>query len=133
MSGVAPFVRHMLLCDDVRTNPVDPRKVVVYGLISEIRRVGDSPVWPLRHSFSGYVALTEGRGAGDGRIMVTLADTGRPTYIGRPHRIEFETDPLKTQGVIFRITSCSFSQPGFYWVEFRFNGQTIARQPLLIR
>ena len=133
MSAVAPFVRHMLLCDDVRTNPADPRKVIVYGLVNEIRSTATEPSWPVRHSFSVYLALTEGRGAGEGRIVVTAADSGRPTYTGHPHRIEFEADPLKVKGVIFRIVNCSFPQAGLYWVEFRFNDHSIARQPLLVR
>jgi hypothetical protein len=133
MSGVAPFVRHMLLCDDVRTNPADPRKVIVYGLVSEVRSMSADATWPLQHSFSIYLALTEGRGTGEARIVVTSADTGQPTYIGRPHRIEFDANPLKVKGVIFRIASCAFPQPGLYWVEFRFNDYTLARQPLLVR
>lgn len=88
---------------------------------------------PLQHSFSIYLALTEGRGTGEARIVVTSADTGQPTYIGRPHRIEFDANPLKVKGVIFRIASCAFPQPGLYWVEFRFNDYTLTRQPLLVR
>ena len=45
----------------------------------------------------------------------------------------FDPDPLKVQGVIFRIPSCSFPGTGLYWVEFHYNDKVIAREPLLVR
>jgi hypothetical protein len=123
----------MLLCDDVRPHPTNPRKVSVYGLINEIRAVGAEAAYPLTHSFSVYLALTAGRGTGEGQIVVASADTGGLVYVGGSHSIVFDPDPLKVKGVIFRITSCSFPQPGLYWVEFRYNGDVIARQPLQVR
>jgi hypothetical protein len=133
MSAVTPFVRHMLVCDDARPNPADPRKVVVYNLVSEIRATGGAAGYPLNHSFAVYIAVTEGRGTGEGRIAVTSADTGKECYLGQPHPIVFGNDPLKVYGLIFHITTCTFPQPGFYWVEMRYNGTAIAREPLLLR
>jgi len=133
MSSLVPFVRHMLLCDDVRRSPSDPRKVHVYGLFGDVRPTTSEAGYPLTVSFSIYLALTEGRGSGEGRIAISSADTGRLVYLGQPHRIEFGPDPLKVQGVIFRITSCSLPESGLYWVEFRYNNKTIAREPLRAR
>ena len=33
----------------------------------------------------------------------------------------------------FRILECFFPAPGLYWVEFRYRGKMVARQPLEIR
>ena|SRR2546421_10080877 len=132
MDSAAPFVRHMLLCEDVRASASRPRKVNVYGLLSAIRPTGDAAEYPIRHSFCVYLALTEGRGAGEGRIAVVSADTELEIYLGQSHTLTFGPDPLKVLGAVFRIASCSFARPGLYWVEFRYNGSTIARQPLLV-
>jgi hypothetical protein len=101
--------------------------------ITEVRPVGEEPAYPLQHSLSVYLALTGGRGSGEGRIVMVNADTGKETYTGQAHTIRFPSDPLKVIGVSFRITSCSFPEPGLYWVEFRYNDLMVARQPLLVR
>ena len=129
MTDVTPYVRHMLLCDDVRPNPSDPHKVIVYSLVSEIRSTVGITGYPLQHSFAVYLAVTEGRGTGEGQIVIASADNGNESYVGHPHTIVFGNDPLKVHGLIFRLTTCSFPQPGLYWVEFRYNNHTIARDP----
>ncbi len=133
MSDVVPFVRHMLLCDDVRTSPTNPRKVIVYGLVSEIRSPAGETAYPFHHSLSVYLALTGGRGRGEGQIVIVDGDTEETTYVGDKHIVAFGPDPLQVLGVVFRLPSCSFPQGGLYWVEFRYNNAGVARQPLLVR
>src|SRR5947209_979407 len=112
MSSVTPFVRHMLLCEDARPNPANPRKINVYSLITEIGPTAAGAGYPLRLTFSVYLALTGGRGCGGVQIAVLTADTGQPVYVGRRHTIRFGADPLRVKGVHIRITSCTFPGPG---------------------
>jgi hypothetical protein len=130
MNSVTPQVRHMLLCDDVRVSLNDPRKVNIYGLLSKIRPMAEGTGYPFRHSFCVYLVLTGGRGTGEGRIVLVHADTNEPTYVGQPHLIKWDPDPLKVQAVVFRLPSCEFPQPGLYWVQFRYDDQTLSQQPL---
>jgi hypothetical protein len=123
----------MLLCDDARPSDGDRRKVNVYGLLNAIATAGSEAVFPVHHSFAVYLALTEGRGSGEGRIVVVQAESDEPMYVGQSLPLRFSADPLKVLGVIVRITSCSFPHPGLYWVEFWYNDQVIAREPLEVK
>jgi hypothetical protein len=121
----------MLLCDDARARRDNPNKVDVYGLAGAIRFApSQSP--PFRHSLCVYAVLTEGRGAGQGRIALINADTAEETYTGHPFEIQFDANPLKPKGLIVRIPSCSFPEMGLYWVELRYNDHVIAQEPLVV-
>jgi hypothetical protein len=126
-----PFVRHMLICDDVRSRPDNVRKVDVYGLLSTVRP--GQQAFPVQLTFCVYVAMTGGRGTGTVQVVVADAETGEANFTGAAHPITFDPDPLKVLGAIFRIRRCPFPHPGLYWVEFRYNGETLARQPLQVR
>lgn len=128
---MTPFIRHMLLCEAVRPRPADPRKVDVLGLLSSVR-VADG-AFPAAVSFSVYLATTGGRGSGEARIVVVDADSGAEVYAGDAHRLHFPPDPVQVTGMIFRIPACWLPRPGLYWVEFRYDGTMVSRQPLLVR
>ncbi|MFO0848036.1 MAG: hypothetical protein U0871_05700 [Gemmataceae bacterium] len=126
---MTPFIRHMLLCDDVRPDPTRPRKVVIYGLVSTVRPTA-SGSYPLTTPLCVYLAMTSGRGHGTAQITVAAADTGERVYSGVPRDLAFDPDPLKVLGVVFRIPACTLPRPGLYWVELRYNGAVLAHQPL---
>src|SRR5947209_1692872 len=91
---IDPVVRHMLVCDRAAADPNNPHKVDVFGLMSVIV-AGTDVVLPLRHrELCVYLALTGGRGTGEGRIVVVHADSGRPAFASRPHEIQFGPNPL---------------------------------------
>jgi hypothetical protein len=128
-----PIVRHMLLCDDAQPDPGSPRKVNVCGLVSIIQPEPDIP-FPLSHpELCVYLQVTGGRGAGQGRIVAVRADTDQVVFASAAHPITFGPDPLAVLGIVFRIQDCVFPEPGLYWIQFRFNGKTIAYQPLLVK
>jgi hypothetical protein len=102
----------MLVCDDVQASLTSPQKVNVYGLLNTIRSTGKEPSFPLQHSFCVYLAITGGRGSGEGRIVVMDAETEQVTFSGQGHIIEFDADPLKVLGAIFRLGACPFPRPG---------------------
>lgn len=130
-SGVLlPFVRHMLLCDDVRAVS-GSRKVTVYGLTSTIR-VGEKG-FPATCGFSVYVQLTECRGEGAARIVIVEDESDQVCYQGQDHRMAFGNDPLAVHSAVIRIPQCEFPAPGLYWVEMWYRGVFLACEPLLVR
>ena len=133
MAPIDPVVRLMLLCDRAAPDPDNPRKTNIYGVVSTIA-VEAGAAFPVHHpEISVYLLLTEGRGTGQGRIVVVNADTEEPAFSSAAHPITFGPDPLALQGRCFRILDCTFPAPGLYWVEFRFNGKVLARQPLEVK
>ena len=130
MTTVAPTVRHLLLCDDVQRGPSNPSKINLLGLLTSIRVLDEQDAFPFQHSFAIYLVLTGGRGIGQGRIVVVNADTEEPVYVGSLHALDCGSDPLRVLGVTIRIPACEFPAPGLYWVEFRYNEETLAREPL---
>lgn len=133
MSDVAPVVRHMLVCEDVRTRPDNPKKVDVLGLLSTIRTVPEG-AFPLRSpQLCVYLQLTGGRGTGEAKISVVEADSDSIAFTSAPHQIAFGTDPLEVLGLVFRIQECLFPRSGLYWVQFLFNDTIIAQESLLLK
>jgi hypothetical protein len=126
---MTPFVRHMLLCDDVQPDAANPRKLNIYGLVHAVRPLAEEQ-YPVARSFCVYLALTSGRGSGQAQITVTAADDGARVYTGDVHHLRFNDDPLRVVGFLFRIRSCPLWRAGLYWVELRYNGEVIAHQPL---
>jgi hypothetical protein len=123
----------MLVCEDVQTDAQNPLKVNVFGLVSTIRSLADPPFPLLYPQLCVYLVLTGGRGSGDALIAAVEANSEDLVFSTPVHPLSFGADPLATRGVIFRILDCTFSQPGLYWIEFRYNNRTLARQPLLVR
>jgi hypothetical protein len=76
---------------------------------------------------------TGGRGSGEITVAVVRADSERLVFTSLPHTLSFGTDPLAVRGLVFRLQNGVFPDAGLYWVEFRYNGKAIARQPLLVR
>jgi hypothetical protein len=122
----------MILCDDVRVDPDNPKKVNIFGLVSSIKVECD--VFPIVHpEICVYLHLTEGRGSGEAQIAIVRADSGEASFVGSPHMLTFPSNPLAVKGVAFRILDCVLPEAGLYWVEFRYGGKALARQPLLVR
>lgn len=66
--AIAPVVRYMLLCDDWQVDPANQSRVHIIGLVSFIRATDELP-YPLRYrELCVFLALTEGRGKGEGFI-----------------------------------------------------------------
>ena len=133
MEGVDPFVRHMLLCEDTRRDPNNPKKVDVLGLLSTIQPVGES-AFPLHlAALCVYLEVTGGRGTGQAQVDCRQADTGRVVFSSPPHALTFPLNPLAIRSLVFRIRDCIFSDPGLYWIQFCYNQKTLAEQPLVVR
>jgi hypothetical protein len=133
MSEVHPTVRYLIVCEDVQTDPDNPRRVTLVGLISAIRS-REQPPFPLSYQeICVYLQVTECRGSAEGRVEIRHADSEQVVFRTRTRTIPFGDDPLEVVAVTFRIRNCLFQEPGLYWVEFWYNEQMIAQQPLLLR
>lgn len=133
MSEVHPVVRYLILCDDVETDPASPGRVTLVRVLSAIRPA-EEPPYPYEYpEFCVYMDITECRGPAEGRIEVHNADTEETVFQTRTRTIPFRSNPLDIQGLFFRLRKCRFTKPGLYWVQFWYNEQMIAQQPLLLR
>jgi hypothetical protein len=133
MSQVHPTVRYLIVCEDVQTDPENPRRITLVGLISAIRSVEQPPFPLLYREICVFLHLTECRGSAEGRIEIQHADSGQVVFRTRTRTIPLGSDPLEVVGVTFRLRNCLFQEAGLYWVQFWYNEQMIAQQPLLLR
>lgn len=133
MNQLQPTVRYLIVCEDVHLDPQKPRRVTLVGLTSAIRGL-DEPPFPLRYrELCVFLQLTECRGSAEGRIEIHHSESESMGFRTRTRTIPLGTEPLEVVGFTFRIRNCLFPEPGLYWVQFWYNEQIIAQQPLLLR
>ena len=128
-----PVVRHMILCEDWIVASQESPRVTVIGLLSNIRSI-DVPAYPLVYrELCIFLALTDGRGTGTGRIACTYEETGRTVFETADHPISFGADPWEVVPFGFRIRTCPFPGPGMYSVEFWHNYEKLQTCALRLR
>lgn len=128
-----PVVRYMLLCEDCRVDPADPRRVDIVGLLTNIRSLDDPPYPLLYPELCVFVAMTECRGEGRVQIACVHEETGRRVFVSPERRVAFANDPLEVAGMIFRIKECLFPRSGLYSIQLWYNGEKIEECPLRLR
>jgi hypothetical protein len=135
MDGFHPVVRYLIVCEDIQTDPNDPRRVTLVNLISAIRSTGQPPFPLLYRELCVFVQLTECRGSAGVEVRIIHADTGQFGYPGpgQPWAVALPNDPLEVVGLRFRIRNIPFPVPGLYWVQFCCGGELLAQQPLVLR
>jgi hypothetical protein len=131
VDGLRPIVRYLILCEDVRLDPVGSGNVTLVRLINAIRSLKGFPV--RQPQFCVYVNLSDCRGIGNIRIEIIQADTGEVVFRTRTRKVSFGNDPLEVIGVAFRIRNCEFPAAGLYWVQFWYNGHLTGQQPIILR
>jgi hypothetical protein len=112
MNQVHPAIRYLIVCEDVQTDPENPRRITLVGLISAIRSVEQPPLPLLYREMCVFLQLTECRGPADGRIEICHEESGQVAFRTRTRTIPLASDPLEVLGVTFRIRNCLFQQPG---------------------
>jgi hypothetical protein len=131
--AVMPVVRYMLLCDDWQLDPQNHRRVTIIGLISNIHALEDPPYPLLCREICVFLALTEGRGQGEGKIVCVVEGSGQKIFETRARQIAFGPDPLEVVGVPFRIRDCSFPHAGLYSVQFWYDGELVGERTIRMR
>jgi hypothetical protein len=133
MSTVAPVVRHMLLCREVRRDPNPPHSIDLLGLVMGIR-AGPSASYPLRlPDLSVFAELTGRYGEGTMQVTVREADTDTLVYSGPEHTLPASSNPLTVRVVTIRTRDCTLPNAGLYWVQLCYNNEVIAEEPFTAR
>lgn len=81
-----PFIRQMVLCEDVQPRAGQPGKIDIFGLLNIVRHPG---VFPFHLMFTVYLVMSGGRGSGRAQIVVIDAESEEAIYTGQPHPITF--------------------------------------------
>ena len=80
MIELLPTVRYLIVCEDILTDPDNPRRMTLAGLISAIRSL-EVPPYPLFYrELCVFLQFTECRGPADGRVEIQHADSGRVLF-----------------------------------------------------
>lgn len=128
-----PEVRHLILCDEVRTDPNDFQRLNVFGLITAIRSTARPRFPVVRPLLCALLILTGGQGGGELTLRILQDQTGRVVFRSTPRQVRFVGDPAAVLGALFRIRRCWFPGAGLYWVEVTFAGGVLARQKLWLK
>ncbi len=130
MADPLPVVRHMIVCEDIPTDPANPRRVTLVNLLSSIRSQSQPP-FPFRcPKLCVYIQRTECRGVAEVRLQIEQADTQTITFRTPPRKASFGNDPLKVFRMTFRHRDCTFPSAGLYWVQLCYNDSVICEEPL---
>src|SRR5437879_5348202 len=108
MTSIEPFIRHIILCEDIRNDPESPAKLDVFGMLSSI---GSHPqsTFPLRYpQFCVYIEFTGGRGKGMFRVEVTHAGTETTIFEHTSQPVLLKNKPLAVNTLKWRIRNCEF-------------------------
>ena len=122
----------MLPCEDWRLD-ASSNRVTVVGLLTHVRSIGEPPYPLLFRELCVFLALTEGRGQGEGKIICVFEESGQVIFETPPRPIAFGPDPLEVTGVAFRVRDCPFPLPGRYAIQFWYDGEVVEERPLLLR
>src|SRR5437868_66455 len=105
----------MIVCEHAETARNNPRRANIFGVFANVVLPLEKASFPCGFSFSVYVMLSECRGDGVGRIIVSDGESNETIHGGLPHRLRLSTNPLDVHGAIFRVPECPLPRPGLYW------------------
>lgn len=128
-----PAVLHLILCDDVQTDPNNYHRCNILGLITSIRSITVPPFPAVHPQLLALIVWIGGQGTGELTLRIIEDRSTRTIFGTRPRQVRFVGDAAAVGGVLFRIQNCSFPAAGLYWVEVLFAGSVIARQQLFLR
>jgi hypothetical protein len=131
--AVQPVVRYMILCEDWGTDPQNPRRVNIFGLLSNIHSAAQPPYPLVYPELCVFLALTEGRGTGMAQIVCAFEETGQRVFHSPPRKVKFGPDPLEVTVLPIRVRNCKFPFPGMYSLQFWYNGHEVQERPLRLR
>jgi hypothetical protein len=123
----------MLVCEDWKADPDRKERLSVFGLITTI--VSDEgSSFPLNHpELCVLLILTECYRSGRVQIVCVSEEPGERVFATPDRAIQFPNDPLSVYGIPFRIRDCIFPKPGFYLMQFYFDGVLVEERPVNVR
>jgi len=132
VTAIPPIVRYLVLCEECRRDPANPRKISAINLMGYVQ-----PAEGLAYPFEiqeivALGMLTEGRGSARFRIEV-VKDFDQPIYRGVDQSVTFGSDPLQLVVLTFRILRLRLPSTGVYEFRLLCDDVQIAIQPLRAR
>jgi len=132
--SLVPAVRYMIVCDEVLKDWARPGKLTVVGLTSLVDWPNGATTPLQLERLVVLLILTDGRGAGMGRILCMNEETGLPVFGSPPQRISFQgKDPTGHYGVTFKLLDCWFPARGVYLVQFLLDDKVLSHQIVTVR
>jgi uncharacterized protein DUF6941 len=130
---MGPDVLHLILCDEVQTDPNNYHRCNVLGLITSIRSAVVPPFPVVQRQLLALVVWTGGQGTGELALRIIEDRSAGTVFRTRPRQVRFVGEAATVGGVVFRLNNCSFPAAGLYWVEVLFADSLVARQRLFLR
>jgi hypothetical protein len=131
--AVKPMVRYMILCEDWGMDPNNPKRVNIYGLLSNVRSLEQLPYPLLYRELCVLLILTEIRGTGAAQIIGVFEETGEEIFVTAKRQVSSGSDPLEVVGLPFRIRNIRFPRAGMYSIQFWYNDKKVEERPLCLR
>jgi hypothetical protein len=128
----SPVVRNLIVCEEIITDPKNPKRVSLLNLVHSIRPMRQPPYPLVQPRLAVFLQLTGCRGRGEVRVAIREADTDEVIFTTETHRVAFPNNPLALHGFRFRLFGCRFPEPGLYWLEFFFDNQVLGQQPITL-
>jgi hypothetical protein len=133
MAPLLPIVRHLILCQDIRSGEDEESRFSLIRLVHYLRSTTNPP-YPCRvKQLCAFILLTECRGPGTVALDILQEDTGTVIWQTATRPVAIPNDPLAMATIIYRERGCVFPEPGLYSVRFWYNGVVLAQEPLVMR
>jgi hypothetical protein len=116
MATVPPVVRYLVVCEDCRIDPINPRKISAIHLVGAVNPPHGKNYPVALKEVVGVCMLTEGRGSVRFRLEIAK-DFDPPIYQSADQATTFGPDPLQMVVLTFRVRNLLIPGPGVY--EFR--------------
>jgi hypothetical protein len=133
MANIDPFVRHMIVCEEVELDPADRSKYTVRGVVNYIRPTEPVSFPVVVEQLCVLLEVSGGRGNGETFVAAESAESGAIVFRTPPRFISYPPDPLLVSPILFRIRQCVFREPGLYWIQVWHNGRKLGEQSLVVR
>jgi hypothetical protein len=128
-----PVVRSLVVCEEIALDSVEPHRLNLLRVVNTIRASGN-PTYPaLVPNFAVFAVVTNGRGEAEFWMEIRSADTDAVVYGTARQRVTFPADPLRLNGVSYRIRNLVFPAPGLYWIQLRCDGDLLADMPVVLK
>ncbi len=122
---VLPRVHALIVCDEVEQSPDDERVFNLIGVRTAIR----APSYPYTHpGLSVYLQLSGHEGTASGNVVVVNARTDEEVFYQPTPDYAF-LGPLVVLQAGVRFESCTFPEPGLYYVQVYFGQKLVHERP----
>lgn len=135
MAVETPVVRYFVICRRAEVEP-GANEVTLRRLVSAIVRLPGEAFPVIRPELALFAMLTNGRGAHDFSIELTLLDGGQERTVSPPfppRRIDLGQDPVAMLGLPIPLRNIVFRRPGQYTFYLLVNGQRLAEACFEVR